>query len=77
MRSHSFPRWLSSVYVWAFVRDTRMSPEEVLYIDHSGGINIFPVGRLSLRIEIVSTCRMSSRLAFALNIIAPDQPSAD
>lgn len=63
--------------MWAFVRDTRMSPEEVLYIDHSRGINIFPPGRLSLRIEIVGTYRTLSRLAFYLNVIARDQRAAD
>ena len=63
--------------MWAFVRDTRMNPEEVLYINQSRGSNIFPVGRLSLRIEIVSTYRMSSRLAFYLNVIAPDRRAAD
>ena len=62
--------------MWAFVRDTRMSPEKVLYINQSRGIDIFPLRRLSLRIEIVSTYRMSSRLAFYPNVIAPDQRTA-
>ena len=48
----------------------------MLYINQSRGIDIFPVGRLSLRIEIVSTYRMSSRLAFYPNVIAPDQRTA-
>ena len=54
-----------------------MSLEQLLYIDHSRGIEIFSIESLSLRIEIASTYRMSSRLVFYPNVTAPDQPAAD
>ena len=54
-----------------------MSLEQRLYIDHSRGIDIFSIESLSLRIEIVSTYRISSRLVSYPNEIAPNQLAAD
>ena len=56
-----------------FVHDTTMSPQEVLHGNDARGVDLFPIGRLSLEIEIVSTYRISYRLVYYLNVTTSDQ----